>query len=805
MKNWICVALFVGIALTMQAQSTPPPTGLDAPRSKSVEDEDSDRGVNARSLPKDILQDQEALFTMPIHMRERQWKMMLPLGALAVGLVATDTASEAHVTSSSSTASHFKTLSDAGLATMVGVGGSMYLWGHFAQNEHMRESGFLSGEAALDAYLDSALISLVAGRDRPLTANRRGNFFDGGSSFPSQHAAVSWAIASVIAHEYPGTLTQILSYGLAGAVSAARVEAHQHFVSDAVIGSAIGWYLGRQVFRARSSSADIDQHNWGTFERDENSEAERATSEMGSNYVPLDSWVYEAIDRLAAMGYVQTNSASVRSWTKLECARLLAEASNNGAEEDPVAAPLMTALNAELTHEARLWDGGKNSSARLEAIYGRFTGISGTPLRDSYHFAQTLVDDDGRPYGQGPSGIVGVSGGAEAGPLAFYLRGEYQYASANPPYNVVAQQTIAASDGLPYGWNLLSGTTSRFRTVEAYASLNMSNWQLSFGQQSLWFGPDRSTSLMLSNNAQAMPMLRLSRVSPLRLPSFLEWMGPVHADIFFAREGGVHYVAIGPPYVVYGNASQALNPPPYVWGINLSVKPTANFEFGLAHTAIFAGYSRPLNLKTFLHTFSDLGNDQAIDPGKRTEEFVFSYRIPGLRNWLSAYTEAFSYDNLFEGKFKSRYALDPGIYLPQLPGLRKMQLRLEGVYTNLPELTSPAYFYSNSHYAQGYTNYGQIFGSWVGRQGSGATASGTYWFSGRNKATVSYRRMIADKSFLQGGQLEDFSGSITWMLHPGVEFTAMSQYESWDFPLLANGARSDVTTSFGLRFFPAAR
>jgi len=128
------------------------------------------------------------------------------------------------------------------------------------------------------------------------------------------------------------------------------------------------------------------------------------------------------------------------------------------------------------------------------------------------------VDDSGRPYGQGLNGIAGVSEHAEAGPLAIYMRGEYQYASEIPAYNAAAQQAIASSDGLPFGWNMRLGTTSRVRPVEVYASMNMSDWQLSFGQQSLWWSPDRSTSMILSNNAEAMPMLRLARVRPLTLP-----------------------------------------------------------------------------------------------------------------------------------------------------------------------------------------------------------------------------------------------------------------------------------------------
>jgi Capsule assembly protein Wzi len=536
----------------------------------------------------------------------------------------------------------------------------------------------------------------------------------------------------------------------------------------------------------------------------------RLPDDMGSADVPLDSWVYSAFDRLEAMGYVPTAGSAVRPWTRLECARLLAEAhdnygTDNSAGDDRVAAPLLTALDEELAHETYLMEGGRNAGAEVDSVYARFTGIAGTPLRDSFHFAQTLVDDYGRPYGQGENGIAGVSQHAEAGPIAFYLRGEYQYGGAIPAYNSAAQQAIATADRMPYGWNLSSETASRVRPVEAYAAVNHSGWQLSFGQQSLWWGPDRSTSMILSNNAQAMPMLRLARVSPTTLPGFLHRVGPVHMDMFFARDGGTHYVGLGVHRALYGDASQALTPPPYEWGLSFSVKPTENFELGFGHTVIFAGYGRPLNLATFLHTFSILGNDQAIDPGKRTTEFNFSYHVPGLRKWLVLYSEGFAYDNPVEGKFLARFAMDPGIYVPQFPGLRNLELRVEGVNTNLPGLKDRAYFYTNAHYPQGYTNYGQIIGSWVGPQGSGATATGTYWVSARNKISASYRKAVTDKSYLQGGQLEDFSGSVTWMLRPGIELSATSQYERWNFPLLAAGTRSDVATSFGVRLSPNMR
>jgi len=539
---------------------------------------------------------------------------------------------------------------------------------------------------------------------------------------------------------------------------------------------------------------------------DEGSENSDRAGYKASSYIPLDSWIYPAFDRLAALRLMPTISATLRPWTRLESVRLLAEAHANleEANVDETSLRILAALDAEFAHEKSIYGGERNATAGVESSYARYSELSGTPLRDSFHFAQSLSDDFGRPYGKGANGISGLSTWANGGRFSVYFRGEYQYGSTLPAYNPSAQQTIAAYDQIPFGWNLREGTTSRVHPIEAYASLNTANWQLSFGQQALWWGPDRFTSLILSNNAEAMPMLRLARVKPAKLPGVLSWWGPLHFEFFFSREGGVHYVRPGLTAPIYGSPSQGLNPAPYLWGIAFSAKPTENFEVGFAHTTIFAGYGRPLNLATFLHTFSTSGDAQAVDPGKRTTEFNLTYHPPGLRK-IVIYEELYAYDTPLEGRFLAFYAMDPGIYIPRIPGLNKLDLRMEGVYTNLPGEHDPAYYYGNAHYPQGYTNYGQILGSWIGKQGDGGQVTSTYWFSPRNKASMSYRKMSVDKSYLQGGNLDDISASMTWMPNAGIEISATGQFEQWKFPLLSASGKGDFATTLEIRAYPKLR
>jgi membrane-associated phospholipid phosphatase len=107
----------------------------------------------------------------------------------------------------------------------------------------------------VDSLAVSEVLKAVSMRERPTVDNAKGKFFQSSvgldSSFPSNHAIVAWSSAAVIASEYDGLLTQVLAYGLATGVSTTRVLARQHFPSDVLVGSAVGWMIGRYVVHHR--------------------------------------------------------------------------------------------------------------------------------------------------------------------------------------------------------------------------------------------------------------------------------------------------------------------------------------------------------------------------------------------------------------------------------------------------------------------------------------------------------------------------------------------------------------------------
>ena len=767
------------------------------------------------TLPQAILHDQIGMWTSPSKVRYSDTTWLVPLGGLAAAMFVTDSDFSRHLSNDPNTLTNYRHISDYGAYSMAAGAAGTYFLGLMTHNEHQRESGFLSGEAAIDSLIAVEALKFAAGRQRPYQNNADGQFWKNGGSFPSEHSAGAWAIAGIMAHEYPSPLMRFLAYGMASTVSISRIAAKQHFPSDVLVGAAIGYLTSEYVYR---------QHHkpglpGGTWEfpavHQQGFHSNWPAKFMGSPYVPLDSWIYPALERLAALGYIDTAIAAMRPWTRMECARQLGEAADRIVDDDASeneAGRLYRELTREFGSEIALLGGGDNAEIRLESAYTRSTGIVGQPLTDSYHFAQTVSNDRGRPLEEGFNNVSGLSGWVADGPFAAYSDVEVQHSPSAAALPIAAREAITLADfgrsTVPQPWPVAPDTPTpsidRAHFLDTYVAMNLANWQLSYGKQSLWWGPDEGGAMMFSDNADPMVMFRIDRVTPFKLPSFLGVLGPMRVEFFIGQYSGYQFMYT--PSGLVGQYGETLHPQPILDGERFSFKPTANFEFGLSRTTDYGGPGYPLTWHTFLRSIysTDQTNPGAANkPGSRRSGLDFSYRI---RNGLMFYADAMTeHDTISPLIGPDVAAWLGGIYFPRLPKIPKMDFRAEGVYTDPPigGNVGSGYFYYNPTWISGFTNAGKLMGSWVGREGQGVQAWTTYWFTPRNKLQFEFRHLKVSREFItNGGTQTDGSVRADFWVRSSFSLAALVQYETWTFPVISATQRSDVAISVQLSLWP---
>lgn len=206
----------------------------------------------AGKLVRNTLMDQKDIWTSPFHIRsvEDALPWILVAGGTA-GLIASDHWTSRQLPNTVDQVAISSDVSRLGAVyTVLPITAGLYIGGAIAHNEKARETGVLSGEAILDTLIVAEVFKLATQRQRPLDGEGKGSFFGGGASFPSGHSAESWALASVVAHEYNGHIIYpIAAYGLASLVSFSRLSGQRHYASDVFAGSAMGWFIGRYVFK----------------------------------------------------------------------------------------------------------------------------------------------------------------------------------------------------------------------------------------------------------------------------------------------------------------------------------------------------------------------------------------------------------------------------------------------------------------------------------------------------------------------------------------------------------------------------
>ena len=239
-------------ATTAAGELTQPVVSPPITRTKSALE------LGPQSFLRTFADDQKHIWTSPSRILGADWKWIVPITIGTGVAIATDNRLNEELPNPDDPAKIAgKHVSQFGaLYTVAGISAGTYLVGRIAGKDRLRDTGWLGLEAVAHTQVVVQGLKLVTQRERPPDPKPRRGFWNGGSSFPSGHAATTWAWATVVARQYPEKkIVPAAVYSLAAVVSAARLSARRHYASDILVGGAIGHLIGRYLHQSHTATS----------------------------------------------------------------------------------------------------------------------------------------------------------------------------------------------------------------------------------------------------------------------------------------------------------------------------------------------------------------------------------------------------------------------------------------------------------------------------------------------------------------------------------------------------------------------
>lgn len=238
------------------------PCALDRPRGESASGSGDRNGSAASdgavavvgSLAKTAIDDAAYILTSPLRI---DGKSALIVGGVAAGIgglmVVDKTIQRAFQENRTNTnddiAESLETLGFGRNVLMANVGliGAGWFFREHEEGNKLMRTALVSLEAQLFTEGLAGLTKFAVGRARPDAGEGTQSYdpFEGfDKSFPSSHAARTFAVAAVFADAYPQPIP-FLAYTGAAFISLSRIHVNEHFASDVLAGAALGFVVGK--------------------------------------------------------------------------------------------------------------------------------------------------------------------------------------------------------------------------------------------------------------------------------------------------------------------------------------------------------------------------------------------------------------------------------------------------------------------------------------------------------------------------------------------------------------------------------
>jgi len=356
-------------------------------------------------------------------------------------------------------------------------------------------------------------------------------------------------------------------------------------------------------------------------------------------FLPLDSPIYDELDTLDSLGYLDDYLDEIKPISRIEAARLTIEAQNHIADSsgpDAIAREIVRDLDDQLREEVSWLRSNREDNpptaifnpldrAEVQYIYSRgrerfWHGVINT--------GNVLKADEGTPLLPNNDGIPTASGSNEVARVGAW-GGVGGFLSAYGEAAVAGPLGHTPTD------------SARLRPLGAEAVVSLGNFALSFGQEEMWWGPGHFSTISQSNNADPFPGLHLQNVHPFLLPGFLSYLGQFRLQAFFGRlDAGRIPLRPDPtgPILTYAR--------PWFSGQTVSFRTLPNFEWGITHAIMFGGQGNnnytPLG---FIGRATGINTGSASSGNTNAQAGVYlKFRFPQFRDSI-LYVHTLAEDN----------------------------------------------------------------------------------------------------------------------------------------------------------------
>ena len=401
--------------------------------------------------------------------------------------------------------------------------------------------------------------------------------------------------------------------------------------------------------------------------------------------------------------------------------------------------PFLRAAIEQLVSEGAIKRPVNSYPLMWQGIAQDLSMINRNKLSDDGIFALRKVQHALKAAKSGSYSSVKVSGNSEPSNLQSF--GERNKHKGNiQGTSVLMGDRVTAKVSIGYSKDATSQKELNYDG--SYLAVLYGNWSVSVEQINKWFGPSNDNALLLSNNADPMPGLRLSRLnSDYYGPSFLSFIGPWNFSAF-----------VGQDKYLKNDDKDTL-----FWAMRFSSTPITGLEVGVNQTAQFDSPDTDHGfgaLSDVILTKNKLDNNGVNEYNQLTSiDVKYSTRL--FNQSIALYGEYAGTNELSFLPEDTMYTLGAEHFFGGQDFLVKSYIEYSDTISNCRYIATLSHCqYQPPYYEQGYAHLGENIAASIGQNVKGVSLSSSYQTTNGYAGFVKLRHMDFEKLDTKRLQLE---------------------------------------------------